>query len=55
MSNKKQSNRMKLNKFYAIALLRSALAFSWCNNENSSEKDILEFWVDNVQYDKTDK
>ena len=55
MSNKKQSNRMKLKKFYAIALLGSALAFSGCNNEKSSDKDILEFWVDNVQFDKTDK
>jgi len=53
MSNKKLSNRMKLNKFSVIALFGSALAFSGYTKEKSSEKDILEFWVDNVQYDKT--
>ena len=46
---------MKLNKFFATALFGAALAFSGCKKEKSSDKDILEFWVDNVQYDKTDK
>ena len=44
---------MKHTKFFAIALFGSALAFSGYTKEKSSEKDILEFWVDNVQYDKT--
>ena len=44
---------MKVSKFFTIALLGAAFAFSGCFLEKSSEKDILEFWVNNVQYDKS--
>jgi len=44
---------MNIKKFFAIALMGAALAFSGCKKEKSSDKDILEFWVDNVQYDKS--
>jgi len=44
---------MNINKIFAIALMGAALAFSGCTKEKSSENDILEFWVNRVQYDKT--
>ena len=45
---------MNIKKFIALALLAgAAFAFSGCKKEKSSEKDILEFWVDGVQYEKS--
>ena len=45
---------MNIKKFFALALLLgAAYAFSGCSREKSSEKDILEFWVDGVQYEKS--
>ena len=44
---------MNINKFFALALIGAALCFSGCRKVKSSENDILEFWVGNVQFDKT--
>ena len=44
---------MNIKKFFAISLMGAAVAFSGCTKIKSSENDILEFWVDNVQYDKS--
>ena len=45
---------MKVNMFFAIALLGATVVFSGCKDkEHSNEKDILEFWVNGVQYEKT--
>ena len=44
---------MNTKKFLAIALLGAAVyAFSGCRRQ-SNEADILEFWVNGVQYDKS--
>ena len=42
---------MSVKKFFVIALIGTAVAFSGC--KKSSENDILEFWVNNVKYDKS--
>jgi len=44
---------MKVRRFLAIALLGAAVAFSGCKKEKSSDKDILEFWVNGVEYVKS--
>ena len=44
---------MNIKKLFALALVGAALCFSGCKKVKSSENDILEFWVNGVQYDKT--
>ena len=44
---------MNIKKFFAIALMGAAVAFSGCTKIKSSENDILEFWVNGVQYEKS--
>ena len=50
---KKIFRYMNINKFFALALIGAALCFSGCTKVKSTENDILEFWVNGVQYDKT--
>jgi len=44
---------MNIRHFFAHALLGAALAFSGCTKTKSSEADILEFWVNGVQYERS--
>jgi len=44
---------MTVRRFLATALLGAAVAFSGCKKEKSNENDILEFWVNGVEYVKS--
>ena len=44
---------MKVRHFFAHALLGAALCFSGCALTKSNEADILEFWVNGVQYERS--